>query len=667
MVACYDVRAILDIAIIPRIPRSGDVIAEQYVLDREIGRGSMGVVYAAHQLGLERRVAIKMLLPKALVIDGVIERFHRGARLASSLTHPHAVIIYAIGNHHDPDGGHLPFMAMEHLEGEDLYDYIERKGRLTLDESLWMLEQALGSLAEAHSKSIIHRDLKPENLFVSLRADGQRLIKVLDFGLAKAVMEGWEDRERRLTATGMTCGTPEYMAPEQAVGEPHITPALDIYALGCILFHMLTGEAPFPGTSPMTIALKHVTDPPPPLPPEYRGTPVEAIIRRTLAKRPEARFQDAAEFAAALDAMANGVDPSKEPGWPEERLLSLTYRITSEEERLLEAFNRTSSPEWALGTVKMTPVKLPPQPTNPQAPLPLLPLQHNSDAGPTTLMPMATARPYTSSAEIETVVRPIADLIDEFGAESLEGSESGADTMRTAAPKELLTPVRHASQGKSPDFDPGLVSVNVRGKPYANPLDYSEPLLPQTLITPTSDASGAGHRGGPDEMRVVRARDRASAAKPAPSQSPARDARDKAAPVSASEPAPTRRSSSMALWAVIIIIGLMVIAALTILAVSVIPHLSSEGGSKFSTTPNVNASSASVTIQLTSEPAKVRVYDEKGKKIGVTPIKLNRSRADKTERFTFKKEGFEDFAKHVPMSEDSSFKIKLKKIKSWDD
>lgn len=624
----------------------------------------MGVVYAAHQLGLERRVAIKMLLPKALVIDGVIERFHRGARLASSLTHPHAVIIYAIGNHHDPDGGHLPFMAMEHLEGEDLYDYIERKGRLTLDESLWMLEQALGSLAEAHSKGIIHRDLKPENLFVSLRDDGQRLIKVLDFGLAKAVMEGWEDRERRLTATGMTCGTPEYMAPEQAVGEPNITPALDIYALGCILFHMLTGEAPFPGTSPMTIALKHVTDPPPPLPPEYRGTPVEAIIQRTLAKRPEARFQDAAEFAAALDAMANGVDPSKEPGWPEERLLSLTYRITSEEERLLEAFNRTSSPEWALGTVKMSPIKLP-QPTNPQAPLPLVPLRSDGDSGPTTLMPMATARPYTSSAEIATVVRPIADLIDEFGVESSEESESGVDTMRTTAPEALLSHDGQASMGRSLRFEPGSVSINIHGKPRAKPLDYSESSLPQTLITPKSGARGAEHSGAPEKKQAARPHPVSSPAKPAPVRSPSSSiGAQEVSSARSQEPAPARRSSSMALWAVIIIIGLMVIAALTILAVSVIPHLSSEGGARASQGDTVNAK---VTIRLTSSPDNVRVYDEKGDKVGVTPIKLKRSRADKVERFTFKKAGFEDADKLVPMSEDGSFEVKLQKIKSWDD
>ena len=346
----------LDLAVIPRTPRTGDIIGEQYVLDKEIGRGSMGVVFSAEQLGLDRRVAIKMLLPRALVIEGVVDRFQRGARLASALTHPNSVTIHAIGMHNDPEGGSLPYLVMEYLQGEDLYDYITRKGRLTVDEAVWIMGESLGSLAQAHAKAIIHRDLKPENLFVSQREDGSRTVKVLDFGLAKAVMEGWEDRNRRLTATGMTCGTPEYMAPEQAVGEEIITPALDIYGIGCILYHMLSGHPPFSGKSPMTIALKHVSEPPPPLPDEHRGTAIEAIILRALAKRPEVRFKDAAQLARALEIMAGGGDVTTINGWPTEEALSRPYRVAGQEEDEDLDEGVIEEETWALATMEMAAV-----------------------------------------------------------------------------------------------------------------------------------------------------------------------------------------------------------------------------------------------------------------------------------------------------------------------
>ena len=401
----------MDLAVIPKIPRAGDIIGQQYVLGKELGRGSMGVVFEAEQLGLDRQVAIKLLLPRALVIEGVVERFQRGAKLASSLSHPNAVTIHTIGMHSDPDGGSLPYLVMEHLEGMDLYDHITVKGRLSLVETVWILGEALGSLSQAHSKGIIHRDLKPENLFISEREDGSKVVKVLDFGLAKAVMEGWEDRNRRLTATGMTCGTPEYMAPEQAVGEEVITPALDVYGVGCIIYHMLVGEPPFRGKSPMAVALKHVAEMPAPLPEQYRSTAIEAVLKRALAKRPEMRFADASELAKAVAVVKAGGDVLQIEGWPSEAEIVRPYRDIGEmHEEVVE--DKT----WALATTEM-------------------PAVEDLNSGPTRLIERV---PMSASGDLR-----FGSVTDMFTPESV--------TDVSAAPKPHPTV----------ELEPGSVSVNI--------------------------------------------------------------------------------------------------------------------------------------------------------------------------------------------------------------
>ena len=316
---------------IPRLPRSGEVIGNDYLLGPEIGRGSMGVVYEAQHIGRPGRVAIKLLLPRALVYDGVIERFQRGAVLAASLTGPHAVAIHHIGVHDTAkDVEPLPFMVMEYLEGRDLFQHITRRGKLTPDQTVDILQQVLDSLEEAHQKGIIHRDLKPENLFL-VGGEEDFKVKVLDFGLAKAITEGWGNLARRLTATGMTCGTPEYMAPEQAVGEDRVGPELDVYALGCIAWHMLCGRPPFDGASPIAIAIQHVQSPLPPLPEPYPGTYLDHIVRRCLAKDPTQRFPHASALRRALEDGQAGADLTATPGWPSEEGLTRTYRASIED------------------------------------------------------------------------------------------------------------------------------------------------------------------------------------------------------------------------------------------------------------------------------------------------------------------------------------------------
>ena len=591
----------LDITIIPKIPKPGDVISQQYELRKEIGRGAMGVVFEAHQLGLERRVAIKMLLPRALVIEGVVERFVRGGRLASALTHPNAVMIHAIGLHQDPGGGELPYLVMECLDGDDLYDYITRKGRLTVDEATWVLRESLGSLAQAHAKGIIHRDLKPENLFVCRLEDGSRKVKVLDFGLAKAVMEGWEDRDRRLTATGMTCGTPEYMAPEQAVGEEHITPALDIYGLGCILYHMVTGAPPFSGKSPMTLALKHVSEQPPPLPAEFSGTWIEAIVERSLAKRPEVRFRDAADLSQAIEQALSGVELRHQLGWPTPDELTHPYRVapSADGQDVQEDL-----PAWALGTVEMKAVDL------------------NEALGlPTSVF--------------ERVPSDIDSL--EFD----DASDTSSVTVRNID-VEMPEPSEDAPY-RAVRFDPNSVSVNIPDAvtvdlEASNVMDYSLVEGAKTVVTPPN------HRPKANPPLMPTSPFRAPI-HTAPSVPAAPSITSVVAPV---RPAPRARLS--VLWILVAMTITLGVAALTltVLFFSPLTH------SKAQKTLDEEATS----IAINSEPPGAEIF-EGDKKLGRTPLTIERKAARRVIKITLKKAGYRDHDEQIPLNEDSELTVEL--------
>ncbi len=285
-----------------KIPMPGDLVDGHFLLEREIGRGGFGVVFRAKQLGMQRDVAVKMLMPHAMTHPGVVERFQREARLASSLQHPNAVHIYAFGLHQpEPHIRPLPYIAMELLVGKTLQQHLAVQGKLGVEEAIDVLQQSLASLAEAHKKGIIHRDLKPENIFIAQRDGLPTTIKVLDFGIAKAVSGEWDPQtQERLTRTGFIAGTAEYMAPEQATGAQEITQALDIYAMGCIAYQLVTGRVPYSGNSPMEIAIKHLSEPVPALPEELRGSFIERVIAKAMAKEPHERFPNAEAFREVL-------------------------------------------------------------------------------------------------------------------------------------------------------------------------------------------------------------------------------------------------------------------------------------------------------------------------------------------------------------------------------
>ena len=280
----------------------GQVVDDEFHLVREIGCGSYGMVFEAVQIRLGRRVAIKILHPDVARSKAAAERFRREARIASSLTHPRAVSIYTYGFHHQ-DGLSVPYIAMELLNGEDLNGALARRGHFESDEVRLILREALDPLIEAHAAGIVHRDLKPENLFLC-RTNGQApVVKVLDFGIARAIEGAWGmSMVKRLTVRGGLCGTPHYMAPELAQCVSDITPAVDVYALGCIGYEMLCGHPPFDAPYPLRVVMMHIEDKVPPLP-EHIEPALRRAIERAMAKEPLQRHSDATQFATALDEL----------------------------------------------------------------------------------------------------------------------------------------------------------------------------------------------------------------------------------------------------------------------------------------------------------------------------------------------------------------------------
>ena len=268
-------------------PSFFEALRDRYVVEREIGRGGMATVYLARELRLQRPVALKVL-EAGLAVELGPERFLREVSTAARLQHPHILPVFESGE----TAGRL-WYAMPYVEGESLRDRLGRTPPLTLGEALRIAREAAHGLAYAHQHGVVHRDIKPENIL--LTRDGSTL--VADFGIARTT-EG----DTRITTAGIAVGTPRYMSPEQASGESHVDGRSDIYSLGCVLYEMLAGEAPFTGSSPQAVAAKHLSQPAPPL----RGAPpaVAAAVAKALAKLPDDRFATAAEFADAIDVRA---------------------------------------------------------------------------------------------------------------------------------------------------------------------------------------------------------------------------------------------------------------------------------------------------------------------------------------------------------------------------
>jgi len=274
----------------------GTVIAGRYTIKKHLAAGGMGRVYVAEQSPLGRRVALKVMHTDLCQDSESVKRFFREAVAVSQLTHPNTITVFDYG---ESEFGNF-YIAMEFLEGEPLSDRVRREGSLDPDAAFNIVTQVARSLSEAHRKGIIHRDLKPENVFLgNVEKD---LVKVLDFGIAK-ILQQEKDDGTKLTRMGFVCGTPEYMSPEQARGE-ELDGRSDIYALGVLLYEILSGQPPFLETTPLATVLKHQNEPVPPLPDTVPAPLRSFIIDRALAKEREDRPETADAFVEELERAA---------------------------------------------------------------------------------------------------------------------------------------------------------------------------------------------------------------------------------------------------------------------------------------------------------------------------------------------------------------------------
>ncbi len=296
-----------------QVPNAGDVVRELpgYRIERELGRGSMGVVYLAEDVRLERNVALKVLAPFLAHDERFRARFIRESQVAANLDHAHIVPIYSAG-----EAGGLLYIAMRYVDGRDLRALIDADGPLTLERALALVAQVADALDAAHEEGLVHRDVKPANILVD-RRKGREHAYLCDFGITKHTSSG-----DTLTATGQLLGTFDYISPEQIEGKP-VDGRADVYALGCVLYECLTGTVAFRREESAALLWAHLYEPPPPvtaLRPDLPPT-VDRIVAKATAKQPDDRYTTCGELALALRAAAatvpaalDGSETAAQPG-----------------------------------------------------------------------------------------------------------------------------------------------------------------------------------------------------------------------------------------------------------------------------------------------------------------------------------------------------------------
>ncbi|WP_425396930.1 serine/threonine-protein kinase [Aeoliella sp.] len=279
---------------------TGTLLNDYQVL-RRLGRGAMADVYLAEQQSLARQVALKVLSRELASQPAYVERFKHEARSAAALVHANIVQVYEVGQ---SNGSH--FIAQEYVAGQNLAEWMRRHGRVEPGRVLDIIRQVTAALSKAHERAIVHRDVKPENIMLARSGE----VKVADFGLARATTD-----ETNRTQAGVTMGTPLYMSPEQIEGRA-VDSRSDIYSLGVTAYHMLAGEPPFRGETPLAVAVQHINKEPPPLAELAPETPkaLVQLVERMMAKKPEDRFTDPMALMRELRMLAK---QAAAEGWAE--------------------------------------------------------------------------------------------------------------------------------------------------------------------------------------------------------------------------------------------------------------------------------------------------------------------------------------------------------------
>ncbi|HWU89019.1 MAG TPA: serine/threonine-protein kinase [Kofleriaceae bacterium] len=459
----------------------GDLIANKYRIDQILGQGGMGVVVAATNLHLDHRVALKFLLPEFLRDSAVTERFIREARASARLRSEHVCHVYDVGIENG-----APFIVMELLDGHDLASIVSGSGALPISVAADYVLQATIGLAEAHAHGIVHRDLKPANLFVTKRLDGTALVKILDFGIAKAP----GDTQFQLTRTAAVMGSPGYMSPEQLRSTRDVDARSDIWALGIILYELVSGRPPFTAESITELTLRVAMDPLPPLP----GMPreFERVIAQCLEKDPNRRFANVSQFAAALApfgsariaeaAVGTSSILSMSPAGPGSSAVISTLAPTTLRSSAGAISSSTIARSWlrrgmaalvvVAGIATVAVVKL----GDPDVPVAARP----HDEGTVTPLPAETPRP--PAAEAAAAADPASLAID--ADISATTADAAVATMAPAAPPPVTAlPSRAAPSATAQRFSPPPRKRPVKPE---QPLSTSQPVTPQE-VAPQND------------------------------------------------------------------------------------------------------------------------------------------------------------------------------------
>jgi serine/threonine-protein kinase len=432
-----------------------------YRITGVIGRGGMSIVYAAEHLQLGRTLALKLLAPALAADDSFRERFIRESRIAASLDHPNIVQIYDAG---EADG--LLYIAMRHVEGADVRTLLERQGPLGLGQTLFLLEQVAGALDAAHERDLVHRDIKPANILVAQPSERAYLT---DFGVAK-LMSG-----RGLTKTGYFLGTFEYAAPEQIEGKP-VDGRTDLYALGCVLYECLSGEAPFGAETEGSIIHAHLVEPPPKVTAKRPDLPpgLNVVIARAMAKAKEERYPTCGELMSAVRAVALGTAA------PRTEAARIATSVPPAAETIL-APSEPSAPVAALPA---------PPPTTPEAPPPPAPAAREPRTVELTMRRLVVlglaAAALLAAAVVAAVLLAGGDDGPEAGAgggaattapATTESSEPTTDAAAGVASLVPPTIFKDCTVDQAPS--PGAVE-SATCRPPSSPAERTLPFYPQS-------------------------------------------------------------------------------------------------------------------------------------------------------------------------------------------